>query len=121
MVYRSVGGAHLDQPRMRLGAAPRNTLLLLIVSSGWVLIWLIGHGPCKPDEAYTFGIVLDFLKHGDWVVPSLAGEPFVEKPPLFFLVAAGFARTLGHVLPLHDAARLATGFFVGSALLFLAL
>ena len=95
--------------------------LLLIVISGWVLIGLIGHDPWKPDEAYTFGIVLDLLKRGDWVVPSLAGEPFVEKPPLFFLVAAAFAQIFGGVLPLHDAARLATGFFVGITLFFLVL
>jgi len=111
----------LDQLRRESWVPTRSTLLLLVVGSGWVLIGLIGHDPWKPDEAYTFGVVLDFLKHGDWVVPSLAGEPFVEKPPLFFLVAAGFASAFGHVLPLHDAARLATGFFVGSALLFLAL
>jgi len=104
----------------QLSASPPG-ILLLAISAGWVVIGLIGHDPWKPDEAYTLGIVLDFLKHGDWVVPSLAGEPFVEKPPLFFLVAAGFAHAFGQVLPLHDAARLATAFFVGSALLFLAL
>ena len=99
----------------------RAMVLLLVVIAGWVFIGLIGHDPWKPDEAYTFGIVLDLLKHRDWVVPSLAGEPFVEKPPLFFVVAAGFANVFGHVLPLHDAARLATGLFVGCALLFLSL
>lgn len=115
------GLVRFDQLRMRPCAPPPSTLLLFILGAGWVLIGLIGHDPWKPDEAYTFGIVMDFLKHGDWIVPSLAGEPFVEKPPLFFVVAAGFARAFGHVLPLHDAARLATGFFVGGALMFLAL
>ncbi|TMH00987.1 MAG: glycosyltransferase family 39 protein, partial [Betaproteobacteria bacterium] len=104
----------------RLSVAPRD-ILLLAISAGWVVIGLIGHDPWKPDEAYTLGIVLDFLEHGDWVVPSLAGDPFVEKPPLFILAAAGFAHLFGHALPLHDAARLATGLFVGIALLFLAL
>ena len=99
----------------------RRMVLLLIGIVGWVLIGLIGHDPWKPDEAYTFGIVLDLLKGGDWVVPSLAGEPFVEKPPLFFLVAAGFARIFGDLLPLHDAARLATGLFVGITLFSLVL
>jgi len=109
-----------DLQLRRVSVAPRG-ILLLAISAGWVVIGLIGHDPWKPDEAYTFGIVLDFLKHGDWVVPSLAGEPFVEKPPLFFLVAAGFAHLFGQALPLHDAARLATGLFLGIALLFLAL
>jgi 4-amino-4-deoxy-L-arabinose transferase-like glycosyltransferase len=82
---------------------------------------LVGHDPWKPDEAYSFGLVLDQLERGDWVVPMLAGEPFLEKPPLFYIVASGFARVFGRVLPLHDAARLASGFFLTLALTFLAL
>jgi 4-amino-4-deoxy-L-arabinose transferase-like glycosyltransferase len=74
-----------------------------------ILFNLVGHDPWKPDEAYTFGLVLDQLERGDWVVPMLAGEPFLEKPPLFFIVASGFARLFDGVLPLHDAARLASG------------
>src|SRR5689334_18064303 len=86
-----------------------------------MLFGLIGHDPWKPDEAHYFGVVLDFLRGGDWVVPTLAGEPFVEKPPLFYVVAGVFAALAGGALALHDAARLATGLFVGVALLFLAL
>jgi len=89
--------------------------------AAWVLFGLVGHDPWKADEAYTFGIVVDFLRHGDWVVPHLAGEPFVEKPPLFYIISAASAYVFGGLLPLHDAARLATGFFVGTALLFLGL
>jgi 4-amino-4-deoxy-L-arabinose transferase-like glycosyltransferase len=51
-------------------------------------------------------------------VPTLGGLPFVEKPPLFFWTAAVFAKLFGGVLPLHDAARLAAGFYVGLTLLF---
>ena len=87
----------------------------------WVLFGLVGHDPWKADEAYTFGIVVDLLRHGDWVVPTLAGESFVEKPPLFYIVSAAAAYLFGGLLPLHDAARLATGLFVGTALLFLGL
>jgi len=51
-------------------------------------------------------------------VPTLAGEPFVEKPPVFFVTAALFAELFGGWLPLHDAARLASGFYVALTLLF---
>jgi 4-amino-4-deoxy-L-arabinose transferase-like glycosyltransferase len=99
-------------------AAPAGLILLC---AAWILFGLVGHDPWKPDEAYTIGLVLDQLERGDWVVPMLAGEPFLEKPPLFFIVASGFARLFGGVLPLHDAARLASGFFLAVALAFLAL
>jgi TonB family protein len=38
------------------------------------------------------------LQTGDWVVPTLAGEPFMEKPPAFFVTAAAFASLFGGVL-----------------------
>ncbi len=44
----------------------------------WILPGLIGHDPWKPDEAYTFGLVYHILQSGDWVVPTLAGEPFIS-------------------------------------------
>ena len=53
---------------------------------------MIGRDPWKPDEAYSFGLVYHILQTGDWVVLTSAGEPFMEKPPIFFLTAAFFAR-----------------------------
>lgn len=99
---------------------PAGVWVFMLVAA-WVLFGLVGHDPWKADEAYTFGIVVDYLRHGDWVVPTLAGESFVEKPPLFYLVSAAAAYLFGGLLPLHDAARLATGFFVATTLLFLGL
>jgi len=54
-------------------------------------------------------------------VPVLAGEPFMDKPPVFFLTAAGFAVLFGGLLELHDAARLAAGFYMCVVLTFVAL
>jgi len=42
----------------------------------------------------------------------------MEKPPLYYLVAAGFARAFSPWLALPDAARLATGFFTALTLWF---
>lgn len=93
-------------------------LLLLALFAAWLLPGLFGHDPWKPDEAYTFDIVYHIVQNGDWLVPTLAGEPFMEKPPLFFWTAALFAQAFGGALPLHDAARLASLFYVSIALLF---
>ena len=56
----------------------------LALLAAWVLLGLAGHDPWKPDEAYTFGLVYHISETGEWLVPTLAGEPFVEEPPLFF-------------------------------------
>ena len=107
-------------PAYGVAGLPAGLWVTALVAA-WVMFGLVGHDPWKADEAHTFGIVIDYLRHGDWVVPTLAGEPFVEKPPLFYIVSAASAYLFGGLLPLHDAARLATGFFVGIALLFLGL
>lgn len=54
--------------------------LYLLGQSGRDL-WLI-------DEPRDAGIAWDMAAHGDWVVPRLNGEPFLEKPPLSFAAAA---------------------------------
>ena len=87
-------------------------LLVSLICLVWIVAGLIGHDPWKPDEAYSFGLVLSVLEGRDWVVPMLAHEPFMEKPPIYYLTAALTAKVFGGVLPLHDAARLATGFYM---------
>lgn len=81
----------------------------LVLLTIFVCLGLIGHDPWKQDEAYAFGIVYSILNSGDWVVPTLAGEPFMEKPPLVYLLAALTAKLTSSFLPLHDGARLASG------------
>ncbi|MBK9605349.1 MAG: glycosyltransferase family 39 protein [Betaproteobacteria bacterium] len=85
----------------------------------WASLGLFGHDPWKPDEAYTFGLAYDIAQSGQWIVPTLAGEPFMEKPPLFVVTAAFFAQLTRGFLPLHDGARLATLLYVALTLLFL--
>src|SRR6267378_5773659 len=108
----------------RMGTSPpvltaRKRLALALLIAVWLAAGLFGRDPWKPDEAYTFGLVHHILHTGDWVVPTLAGQPFMEKPPVFFVSAALFARLFGALLPLHDAARLACAFYAGLTLLFL--
>jgi len=100
---------------------PLKTLLFVVLCAAWMLPGLVGHDPWKTDEAVVFGMVTEMLHTGDWVVFSIAGEPILEKAPLFLWTAAAFAKLLGKVIPLHDAARLASGLYVGLALGFLSL
>ena len=98
---------------------PRAALLALVfLAAAYVIPGLIGHDPWKQDEAYSFGIIYNLVRTGDWVVPTLAADPFMEKPPAYYITAAGFARLFSPPLAMHDAARLATGLYLGLALLF---
>jgi 4-amino-4-deoxy-L-arabinose transferase-like glycosyltransferase len=56
---------------------------------------------------------------GDWVVPRVAGEPWLDDPPLYHWSALAFGKLLGWVVPFHGAARLASGLWVALALFFL--
>lgn len=94
------------------------TLALALLFS---LTGLTGHDPWKQDEAYSFGMVLNMAQTGDWVVPRLANDPFMEKPPVYYWTAAALMALADDRLPAHDAARLATGVYLLLTLLFTAL
>ncbi len=100
--------------RQRRAVAASCGLAMLIAT--YLLIGVIGHDLWKQDEPYVFGIILELMRSGDWVVPTLAGEPFMEKPPLYYLLAAACARLAAPLLAMHDAARLANAICVGVTL-----
>jgi 4-amino-4-deoxy-L-arabinose transferase-like glycosyltransferase len=97
---------------------PAKAVLLLVLCAIWMFTGLVGHDPWEPYEAYGFGLVYSMLQMGDWLVPSLAGMPVMDKPPLFYWTAALFAKALAPWLPLHDGARFASAFYTGLTLLF---
>ncbi len=100
---------------------PAKAAMLGMLCLVWLGTGLIGHDPWKPDDAYSFGLVYSMLQSHDWLVPMLAGEPSMANPPLYYWTAALAARLFSGLLPLHDAARLASGFYTALTLLFLGL
>ena len=99
----------------------RIAFLLFLLYVLWMTPGLIGREPWKADEPYTYGIVLDMMRSGDYVVPTLSGETFMEKPPVFFIVASFFGKAFSPPLEPYEAARLATALFLFLAFLFVAL
>ena len=97
-------------------STPVKTALFLLVCVAWLLPGLVGHDPWKVDEALVFGAVQEMLRAGDWLAFRVAGEPYAETAPLFLWTAAAFARALGGLIPLHDAARLAAGLYMALAM-----
>ena len=101
-----------DAPREE----PRKLGLLLLLCLAWLIPGLVGHAPWKSDEAATFGIVYHILQTGEWLVPTLAGEPDLSFGPLYYWTAALFAKLFSWALPVYDAARLASGFYMALTL-----
>ena len=87
-------------------------LLFIAVIIVFAFAGAVGHDPWKADEAYVFGMIHSMLNSGDWVVPMLAGEPFMEKPPLYYWIATVFAKLLSGWLAAPDAARITSSFFM---------
>ncbi len=78
----------------------------------WLLAGLIGHDPWKVDDALHLGVAWG-MAGGDWLVPRIAGDPWLVTPPLYHWVAALCGKVFGLLLPWHDAARLASALFGG--------
>lgn len=64
-----------------------------------------------PDEPRVAAISLEMAETGDFVIPRLAGEPFVEKPPLYFIAAAMVLKLVGPLFGATTAIRLTTVIF----------
>ena len=99
---------------------PLSDLALVVLCALYLLPGLTSHDPWKSDDAVHFGITYGFLVGNDWLVPHLAGEAMLGSPPLYYWLAAACARLFGWLLPLHDAARLASGLCGAAFLVFLA-
>ena len=75
---------------------------------------IASHSLWTPDEPTGAGVGRAMLESGDYVVPRLGGQPFLEKPPLYWWVQVAGYRLLG----VHDwTARLPSALFAVAALL----
>ena len=96
----------LPRVPLPLGAPTLLALCLLYLLAG-----ITRHDPWKIDDALHFGVVLTMLGDGNWLMPHLSGDAMLDTPPLYYWVATLFAKLLGGILPLHDAARLSSALF----------
>ena len=94
---------------------------LVGLALAFLLPGLIGHDPWKTVDAIGIGVVHQMLTTQNWLTPQLAGEPFLQDGPIYFWVAALFAKLLSFALPVHEGARFASTFFVVLALLWVRL
>ena len=93
---------------------------LVVLCATWALLGTFGHDPWKTEDATAFGIAYEMIERGDVLVPRLAGESFVDRPPLVYAAAAGAARAFSPMLPMPDAARVAAAVVLALTMLLLA-
>ena len=100
-----------------LPQATERPWLLLLLCLVWLLPGLAGREPLKPNETIIADIVKHMLAGDGFVVPQVAGEPWIQHAPLYYWVASLFAAALHPLgMAIHSAARLATGAFTALAL-----
>lgn len=88
---------------------------LLFVMSGVLLYPCMSFHLFEPDEGRYAQIPREMLERGEWVVPTLQGQPYLDKPPLFYWLVMLSYSVFGY----HEfAARLVPAFAMhGSVLL----
>ncbi|MEO8505022.1 MAG: glycosyltransferase family 39 protein [Acidobacteriota bacterium] len=97
----------VETPRRAFALA---VVLALVISFSGVF----SHSLWTPDEPTGAVVGLNMVRTGDWVVPRLGGEPFLEKPPLYWWVQAFAYETFG----VSDAvARFPSALFMALTLL----
>ena len=100
-------------PRLALPPSP---LVLALLALAFALPGLPGHDPWKSFDAVAIEIAHQMHVTGDWVVPRIAGQPWLDDPPLYHWLALASGKLLGWLVPFHNGARLASGVCVLAAL-----
>lgn len=71
--------------------------LFLLILVPLYLTWTFDHSLWNPDETRDGGIAAEMYRSGDYVVPKLNGEAFLEKPPLYYWTSAIIYKLTEHV------------------------
>jgi 4-amino-4-deoxy-L-arabinose transferase-like glycosyltransferase len=71
---------------------PGLALAALLILPALLLYPRLSFRLLEPDEGRYAQVPVEMLRRGDLLVPTLQGEPYLDKPPLFYwLVAASYA------------------------------
>lgn len=102
---------NMSTPRAKVGERAK-THLLLVLCAVWLCMGLVGHSPWKSFESNSISTIKTIFETGNLVAPTSASNSQISNPPLYYLSAAATAKILSPILPMHDAARVATGFWM---------
>jgi 4-amino-4-deoxy-L-arabinose transferase-like glycosyltransferase len=88
-------------------------LLILLALTG-----IFDHAAWTPDEPRVVAISLEMSRTGDLVVPHLAGVPFLEKPPGYFILGALSIKLFSWLLGVTGAVRFISFLFAVGTIFF---
>ena len=79
------------------GTSCRPLVLLAIVIAAVMFVFpLFFPFPLlDPDEGLHASIAQEMVERGDWITPKFLGQPFFDKPILYFWIQAVSLRLLG--------------------------
>ena len=84
-----------DSGPARLAAPSFLPLLTLLVLPAVLIYPCLSFHLLEPDESRYAEIPREMLQSGDLIVPVLQGEPYLDKPPLFYWLVAASYRLFG--------------------------
>jgi 4-amino-4-deoxy-L-arabinose transferase-like glycosyltransferase len=86
--------------------------MFAVVALALVIAPLLASAPLfDPDEGLHAAIAQEMVQRGDYVTPTFRGEPFLDKPILFFWAEAASLRVFGHNAAAVRIPPLLFGFF----------
>ena len=97
---------------------PRATALLLALVAALLLLRLGAVPLLGPDEPRYARVAVEMQRASEWVRPTLQGEPWLEKPPLYYWLAGAASRLLGENERRPGCPRLAALLLTGATALF---
>jgi 4-amino-4-deoxy-L-arabinose transferase-like glycosyltransferase len=71
------------------------SVLMLLAVPGVLLYPCLSFNLFEPDEGRYAEIAREMLARGEWVVPYLQGEPYLDKPPLLYWLTMASFRVFG--------------------------
>jgi 4-amino-4-deoxy-L-arabinose transferase-like glycosyltransferase len=91
-----IGGTGVQSDNMNMN----RTFLLLCAVAAFALFFALGHGDIvKDNEGQRATPPAEMLRTGDFVVPTMNGGLYLDKPPLLYWAIAGLYRATGVISP----------------------
>lgn len=84
---------------------------ILLLGIGTLFMGIFDHSAWAPDEPREAAISLEMSRSGSFLVPHFMGQPFVEKPPLYYVTTSALIRLVAPLVGVVGAVRLASALY----------